>query len=594
MPIDEFLIRHQSTEKSFSRGQDYYRSKAVFDMQRRGNTLEAHVEGSDYDPYRITITLDHDDNLSTADCTCPYDWGGYCKHIVAVLLTFVHEPDSFENRPTADTLLADLTETELRTILQTLLTDMPALILQVEQQITLLPQTLQTTPASQTASRQRRTAIDPQPFRKQTHALFKETGRGRYYDDYYNSHELIEGMDNLLEKVSAFLNGGDGDNALLILEAIIEPFVSNWYDYAYENEFDDIFERLGQQVAEALLRADLNESARLKWRDKVERWQHQCSNYGVDEPWDVAISAAEEGWDNPLLQQILREGYQAERWQNQTPLAGDELTAVHLKILAHQERTEEYLAVAEAADDTGAYLSMLVKVGRVEEAIDYPYLTSLTEAFRLAETLHEHGHPKKAMAIAEHGLTLPTQDKHESYRLAKWLRDLALKTSNHELAVEMAQRVFTILPSLADYRVVKKLAQETWPTIKPAMLRALDESSYVSERVAIYLEEKMIDEAIDFIDGQNFVDYHTLRQVADKATRTHPQWVIQQGKQQAESIMNARKSNAYQHAIDWLRLVRTAYAHANELKAWRAYLNGLIDKHYRKYSLRPSLESLRM
>lgn len=590
MPIDEFLIRHQSTEKSFSRGQDYYRNQAVFDMQRRGDTLEAHVEGSSYAPYQITITLEHD-TLSAADCSCPYDWGGYCKHIVAVLLAYVHEPDSFEIRPTADMLLADLTASQLRTILQTLLTDMPALILSVEQQIALLTPT----PASPTASRQRHTAIDPQSFRKQTQALFKGSGRGRYYDDdYYSSHELIEGMDGLLEKVATFLNGGDGDNALLILEAITEPFVSNWYNYAYENEFEDIFERLGQQLAEAVLRADLNESARLKWRDKLERWQHQCSDYGVDEPWDIAISAAEEGWDNPILQQILREGYQADQWQNQTPLAGDALTTVHLKILAHQERTQEYLAVAEAADDTGAYLSMLVKVGRVEEAIDYPYLTSLTEAFTLAKTLQAHDHDEQALVVAQKGLSLRSRDDNEMYRLAKWLRDLALKKGNNRLAVEMAHKAFTLLPSLADYRVIKKLAKKQWSTMKPKLLQALAESNYASEKVAIYLEEDMVDEAITFLEKQAYIDYNTLRQVAEKATKSHPEWVIRQGKKQAEAIMDAGKSNMYHYAIDWLKRVRKAYAHANQLKLWRAYLNGLIDKHYRKYSLRPSLESLRM
>jgi hypothetical protein len=30
-----------------------------------------------------------------AFCTCPYDWGGDCKHIVATLLAWLHEPESF-------------------------------------------------------------------------------------------------------------------------------------------------------------------------------------------------------------------------------------------------------------------------------------------------------------------------------------------------------------------------------------------------------------------------------------------------------------------------------------------------------------------
>ena len=43
-----------------------------------------------------------------ANCSCPYDWGGYCKHIVAVLLAYLHEPEKVTERPSVDELLADL------------------------------------------------------------------------------------------------------------------------------------------------------------------------------------------------------------------------------------------------------------------------------------------------------------------------------------------------------------------------------------------------------------------------------------------------------------------------------------------------------
>ncbi len=31
----------------------------------------------------------------TTDCACPYDWGGDCKHIIALLLVYLHEPERF-------------------------------------------------------------------------------------------------------------------------------------------------------------------------------------------------------------------------------------------------------------------------------------------------------------------------------------------------------------------------------------------------------------------------------------------------------------------------------------------------------------------
>ena len=51
-------VRRLATSQSFERGEDYYYSEAVFDAQRRGDTLTARVEGSQYEPYRVTVTLD--------------------------------------------------------------------------------------------------------------------------------------------------------------------------------------------------------------------------------------------------------------------------------------------------------------------------------------------------------------------------------------------------------------------------------------------------------------------------------------------------------------------------------------------------------
>ena len=46
-------------------------------------TLIAWVEGADRYVTRVLLQHDHLEH----DCTCPYDWGGPCKHAVAVILS---------------------------------------------------------------------------------------------------------------------------------------------------------------------------------------------------------------------------------------------------------------------------------------------------------------------------------------------------------------------------------------------------------------------------------------------------------------------------------------------------------------------------
>ena len=45
------------------------------------------VEGGNPDNLAFKVEIDVEPSGITAHCSCPYDWGGYCKHIGAVLLT---------------------------------------------------------------------------------------------------------------------------------------------------------------------------------------------------------------------------------------------------------------------------------------------------------------------------------------------------------------------------------------------------------------------------------------------------------------------------------------------------------------------------
>jgi len=91
--LTEATVRELARSKSYERGQSYYEQGAVSDVVRRGKTARADVEGSQYQPYTVTIEFD-DTGVARTDCSCPYDHGGICKHRIAVLLTCIREPES--------------------------------------------------------------------------------------------------------------------------------------------------------------------------------------------------------------------------------------------------------------------------------------------------------------------------------------------------------------------------------------------------------------------------------------------------------------------------------------------------------------------
>ncbi|MCS7282247.1 MAG: SWIM zinc finger family protein [Anaerolineae bacterium] len=44
----------------------------------------------------MTVEFGPGGDIVAAECTCPYDWGGDCKHIIATLLCLVHRSQEEE------------------------------------------------------------------------------------------------------------------------------------------------------------------------------------------------------------------------------------------------------------------------------------------------------------------------------------------------------------------------------------------------------------------------------------------------------------------------------------------------------------------
>ena len=126
--ITEAAIRAHVTEQSYDRGVDYYHSGTVESATLRGSQLFAQVQGSEWDPYLVGVTFLGSD--FTASCTCPYDWGGYCKHVVATLLTVVDDSGSvpIDTKPPIADLLDGLGANELRALVHRLVEAAPALV----------------------------------------------------------------------------------------------------------------------------------------------------------------------------------------------------------------------------------------------------------------------------------------------------------------------------------------------------------------------------------------------------------------------------------------------------------------------------------
>ena len=75
-------IKGMCSEASFDRGRQYYLEGMVRSARMSRGAIEATVSGTS----RYTVRVTGGSGDLECRCTCPYDYGGYCKHIVSVLL----------------------------------------------------------------------------------------------------------------------------------------------------------------------------------------------------------------------------------------------------------------------------------------------------------------------------------------------------------------------------------------------------------------------------------------------------------------------------------------------------------------------------
>lgn len=586
---DEAAIRALTEPAVLERGRAYCHDGAVSELVARGDTISAAVAGSDVEPYRVTVRLDRGRIAATA-CTCPYEWGGACKHVVATLLAAREAGPALDERPPLATHLEALERDALVDLILRRAALDPDLIAWIEAE-------LATTPRPGTT----RAEIDPTPLAARARTVLAGRYRRDDYWDGYRPNGNAAELRALVEKAVPFLEAGDGRNALRILEAVAEPLVEDWRDDLYEHDEETylLFGDLGRMMAEAALMTDLDARERRRLRETLTDWEERLDDMGPD-GFGVAIRALETGWDDPSLQAVL-DGAPGPWPAEEADLEDLALTGVILRVLDGSGRDEAYLNLARAAGAHTRYAEKLVRLGRVAEAVAHARaaFSNPAEALDLAQPLDAAGRRKEALAVAEAGLDLrqpkTVEDPLDAWhpggsvtQLARWLRDKA----RGDRALRAARAAFAATLSWTDFRAAQQAASgKLWPSLRTELLALLAKAERAHDRVAILLDEGLIDEAVAAAGPDT--SSAVLRQLAEAAHASHPDWVIALAEGYAARIMDAGWAGQYAEAADWLGCAARAYDAAGRFEDWTRRIEDLIATHKRKHKLRPMLEALR-
>ncbi len=596
--MTETTILKYNSEESFLRGREYYRQGVVLALVKRGMTLRADIQDTVLLPYVVRCTFGTD-GATTAACTCPHRGSEWCKHIVATCLAAIHQPEKIEERPTIQALLSDLNREQLQAMLVKLTERDPPLIELIEtealdrQLASLGLHSPETEASSPPETSPQPAQVDSKAVRREVGSIMHSLDHMRASEAYWHAGSVVNAVDGLLDQAQKLIEADDGRPALKLLEAITEEYISDWTELDdSDGELSDFFYQLGPAWTEALLSADLSPKERKFWTGKLETWQNDIGDYGVDDALAAACQAARQGWDYPPLQRVLEGNIAQQRaWDDEVPVGADELAKAQLRVLERRGRLQEYLYLAKAEGQVEEYATMLVRLDRAQEATDYghKHLRTAQEALSLAGALYDHGERELGLQIAEHGLTL----EKPIVLLAHWLRDTAATMDKMTLALSTAEILFREQLNLANYLRAGELAGVQWPHRSPDLLDYARHTKLYSPQglVDVFLYEGLIDDAIAAVEYGG--SYDLIRRVVDAAMDARPEWVIQVCRQQAEPIMDGNKSQYYDKAADWLARARTAYRRMDREQEWQAYLAERLDLHHRQRKLVPMLKALR-
>ncbi|WP_216595643.1 SWIM zinc finger domain-containing protein [Myxosarcina sp. GI1] len=517
--LSQEMIRRHASCQSWQKGQTYYRDGCVRKVVRRGELVTAEVMGNDIRPYRVSIGLGQEE-VDTAYCSCPYDFGGWCKHIVATLLVCLHQPEIIEQRQGLEQILDRLNEVQTQTLIQELVADKPELIDDIEYFANRLVPTVVI--QSKPAILQHRISVDSNHIRSQVRYILEDSVR---HFEYGGEEDIAtEEISNLIQDAQMYTQQGDSWNAIEMLTAITEACIEHWDlvdDYGVDN--GDVASELNTVWCETILSTEISEAEKVDLEVNFEFW---CNSWGGY--FDMAIAALEQGWDYPPLTKVLQGSTAVDIWQEAKPDYAQDLALIRLQILERQQRDEEYLYLARAEGLITRYLTMLVSLARVAEAMQAAQSQTITmeQALALSQALiNQQNAQLEALEIAKQGLNLPGECQ---YDLATWTSEIALEAGDRVLAIKAKVKAFQAQPSFADYRQVEKLAADNWTNLKGELLAAL--AAYNNwwdadkAKVDIYLYEGLIAKAIAVVNKLTYDYYGLTGRVMDAAIATHSDW----------------------------------------------------------------------
>lgn len=554
----------------FKRGQAYYESGAIYEQRREAMRIRSKCSGTQASFYRQEV-LYNNKSIESAECSCPVGEGGHCKHIVALLLTWVNDPDSFQESESIDVLLDKYTKGELITLVKQMIEQEPDL------------ESLLELPIIGNESK----PLNIKAIRKQVQSAFSDI---EYEWGYVR--EIKRDLNPILKLGASYLFHNDAENSALIYMTIIETIMDN-EDVSLGDEEGELL-GVSYDCAEALGKC-LDKTTDLKKRTEILQVLFNVYK------WDtikIGGAGASDCVPEILIEKTtLEERIEIAKWVRKILPQGSswhdsyhrqELGSLLLNLEIDILDDEAYLKVCRETGNLNGLIERLLKLGRIQEvenaaraAEDYPLFLSL-------DIFANYNQTQLAEKIVNERL-----NKIEDSRLIEWLANRFKEQGNLAGSLELEELLFWKHLNFEKYKTLRELAQKLnrWDNLRTRIIAELEKKQNVEFLVSFYLEEKEVGNALATLKRlPNHWRGNLLHlEVAQAAKKEYPQEAIQIFTNEAQRFINYRNREDYAQAAFCLQEIQGIYTELNEIETWQQLILNIREQYKKLPALQDEL-----
>jgi uncharacterized Zn finger protein len=559
----------------FQRGQKYYEQEAIYEQRTQGITIKSKCSGSQAPFYRQEVVFNNK-GIESAECSCPVGDGGHCKHTVALLLTWVNDPDSFQEVEALDAILDKRSKAELIALIKQMLEQEPDL------------ESLLELPVIGEESK----PINIKAIRQQVQRAFRDVN----YEWGY-AGEIERDLNPLLKLAAGYLSRDDAENSAVIYMTVIESIMDN-EDAALGDEEGELL-GVVYDCAEALGNClpKINGS-----KKRIEILQILFSAYKWDSVNMGGVGAADCVPEILTSQTTADERAEVAKWTREIMPKGESWSdGYHREVLgrllldleADTLDDESYLKICRQTGRLNDLIERLLKLKRIEEAENAARKADDYPLFLALEIFMRH----KQAELAEKLVTERLKTI-EDERLIDWLSNRLKQRGDLTGSFKLEERLFWKYPNLEKYKTLHKLAKQLncWDELRAKIITELEKKRDFDFLISIYLFEKEIGLALATLEklSERWGDHSLHIEVAQAAKKQYPQESIRLFMKEAERFINYRDRGNYSQAALCLREVRDIHRQLNEIQSWDKLIAEIRERFRKLPAFQDELNQLKL